>query len=468
MSSNEIEPGSFRDRDGRVFYRTDGVYRVLSDKALEDWRALRDSKLFAKYVAAGSLVESREVKMDLDALSAREPGRWHAVLKHQRIPVISYPYEWCFSMLRDAAALQLELLAAALEENLIIKDASSYNIQWCGAKPVFIDIPSIERATAGEPWVGYRQFCELFLYPLMLQAYKNVPFHSLLRGRLDGIEPQSANHLFSFFDRFRAGVFTHVYLQAKLQDRYGNQQKDTRSDLKRAGFNAELIKANVRNLRKLVRKLRWQEARSEWGDYTQAHNYSAEDHRQKEQFIDAIAAQCKPQIAWDIGCNTGQFSRIVARHADTVVAMDADHLTIEKLYLSLKSDGPSNILPLVSNLADPAPNQGWRGEERKNLEQRAHPNLVLCLALIHHVVITANIPLREFIRWLSELGGDLIIEFVTKDDSMVQRLLLNKPDKYDDYEKDYFERCLREFFQVDTTQSLSSGNRHLYFARAAS
>ena len=465
MQQIKLEPGSFRDRDGRVFYRPDGVYRVLSAKALQDWETLRKTRFFARFVESGRIIGTCQVDGDLDVLSARQASPWQATLKHERVAVISYPYEWSFSMLRDAAALQLDLLLAALDENMTIKDASSYNIQWRGSMPVFIDTPSLERATPGEPWVGYRQFCELFLYPLMLQAYKNFPFHSLLRGRLDGIEPQSANRLFGIRDRFRAGVFKHVYLQAIMQNRYADKQTDTRGTLQRAGFNVELIKANVRNLRRLLGKLDWSESKSEWGDYTQQHNYSDQDHQIKERFIETMSGRCKPDVAWDIGCNTGQFSRIVARHARTVVAMDADHLTIEKLYLSLKAQGPKNILPLVSNLADPSPNQGWRGEERKDLTGRAAPNLVLCLALIHHVVITANIPLREFIRWLSELGADLIIEFVSKQDTMVQRLLQNKPDKYDDYELDYFEACLAEFFDVREKAVLTSGNRHLYFAR---
>jgi ribosomal protein L11 methylase PrmA len=168
---------------------------------------------------------------------------------------------------------------------------------------------------------------------------------------------------------------------------------------------------------------------------------------------------------WDIGCNVGVFSRIAAERARYVVAMDGDHVAIDRLYRALKADRVPNILPLVVNIADPSPNLGWRNMERKRIDERGRPDLVLALALIHHVVIGANIPLAEFVQWLFDLGGDLVIEFVTREDPMVATLLRNKEDHYHDYHEDVFERTLAAKFQVVKRQSLGSGTRILYYAQ---
>jgi len=171
-------------------------------------------------------------------------------------------------------------------------------------------------------------------------------------------------------------------------------------------------------------------------------------------------------LAWDLGANTGTFSRIVAEHAEYVVAMDADHLAVDRLYRSAKRDGLTNLLPMVIDLTDPSPNLGWRGLERKSLLERGRPDLTLCLALLHHLVIGGNIPLPELVAWLAGLGGDLIVEFVTREDARVRQLLRNKTDQYSDYDVGVFEDCLGRHFDVARRFPLASGSRILYHARA--
>lgn len=449
------EPGSFRDRHGRVFYADDRVLRGLSETAAAHWRSLQEKPFYRRLSEAGRIVDTRESQAD--AVEG-----WACVLEHERIPFVSYPYEWSFGMLKDAALTTLEILDAALSEGFTLKDASAYNVQFVGARPTFIDIPSLEPLGEGEPWTGYRQFCQLFLFPLLLQVHREIPFQPLLRGALDGIDPQFAASILAGWSKFKRGVFTHVYLQSRLVNRYAGKQQDVRKNIKSAGFNKELIKSNVRGLRKLVSGLEWNPKGSEWGDYTAFHNYSDEDARGKADFVAAAAAEVKPALCWDLGCNTGQFSVLAAEHSDYVVAMDFDHLAIEKLYRSLGQSNITNVLPLVCNLADPAPALGWRNRERKTLTDRQAPDLVLALALIHHVVISANVPLEEFVNWLADLTPNLVIEFVTKDDGMVKRLLQNKDDQYVDYELDNFERCLRARYDVRRREALSSGNRYLY------
>lgn len=453
-------------------FRHDGrIFRALSQTASSSWRQLSQCDFFHRLTAEGKLIGSRETGWSPDQLAALTPeagtSPWVGALEHDAIPFISYPYEWPFGMLRDGALLHLELLRLALADGMILKDASPYNVQWRGHRPVFIDISSFEPWRQGDPWVGYLQFCQLFLYPLMLTSYRDVPFHPWLRGAIDGIPPQVCDRLLSWRDRLRRGVLTHVYLQARLRERSDRRTTDRslRSDLQQIGFSKEMILNNLEGLERIVRGLDWGRDSSEWVAYADDNSYDEDGRAAKETFVASAAATRRWNLVWDLGANTGQFSRLVAPHAEQVIAFDGDHLSVERLYRSLHRDGPENILPLVCNLADASPALGWRHRERQSLTQRPRPELTLCLALIHHLVISANIPLPDAVDWLTSLGPYLVIEFVTKDDAMVQRLLRNKDDLYDDYSLAAFEASLARRCEILDRRTLPSTTRVLYFAR---
>ena len=454
-----VDPGSFRDRKGRVFYRNGGVYRGLSPSALQQWEALSRTSFFRRGVAEGRIVGTERVEPD-------GVTGWAGVLRHEVVPYVSYPYEWTFGMLRAAALLELDLLLEALDEGMILKDSSSFNVQWRGSRPVFIDVPSFETLVPGEPWAGYRQFCQMYLHPLLLQSFRDVPFQPWLRGHIDGIESAHLVRLLSLRDLLRRGVFTHVYLQSKLESRYAGTNEDLKKALRSAGFHAGLIRNNARRLRRIVERLAWRRSRSTWSDYAPAASYEAGSLEKKEAFVREVVSSRRWKLVWDLGCNTGTFSRIAARNAEYVVAMDGDDLAVERLYRDLEAEGNTSILPLVIPLADPSPNLGWRGLERKGLPERGRPELTLCLALVHHLVIGANIPLPDLFDWLATLGGSLVIEFVGREDEMVKTLLRNKEDIYVDYDEAPFERSLEERFEVVGRERLKGGKRILYHARA--
>lgn len=470
----KIEPGSFRDPDSRVIVSDEGVFRVLSEDGLADWKTLEASSLFERLTGEGSLVPTEEAgdsdagalgsAAEIDGALAKGTA---AVLRHERIPFVSYPYEWTFSMLKDAALLQLDVLLAALEEGMILKDATPYNVQWRGTRPVFVDIGSFERLREGEPWAGYRQFCMLFLFPLLLESHKDVPFHPWLRGSIDGITPSEANAIFSRRDRFRRGVFTHAYLHSRLERRYeATKGGEVKQDMRKAKFKTELIRHNVQRLRKLVSKLEWKPGETAWTGYRETNTYTDEDAGQKAEFVRKVAAARQRRLVWDLGCNDGAYSRIAAESASYVVATDLDQATVDGLYRSLRADGNEKILPLVANLADPSPGLGWRGLERRPMEDRGRPDLTLALALVHHVSITANVPIREFVGWLRGLGTELVIEFPKREDPMVELLLSGKrEDANPDYEIGNFERELGEAFEIGQREELPSGTRVLYSAR---
>ena len=454
------EPGSFRDRNGTVFYRDGRVLRTLSPKALANWRRLEASSFFERHRAEGRIVDTR-LATEVEGLPEAA-----GVLEHARIPFVSYPYEWTFGMLKDAALLHLQLLRDALAEGMILKDSSSYNVQWNGVRPVFIDVPSFEPLGRGEPWVGYRQFCELFLYPLMLRAHKGIDFRPWLRGRIDGVPAEEMRRLMSGRDMLRPDVLTHVVAQSALQRRHSGSGRDVRGSLAAAGFDKRLIETNVRRLTALVGRLSPRRDKTAWSEYDRTHSYDAAEFERKVAFVRRAAETRRWRLAWDLGCNTGTFSRVAAEHADAVVSMDGDWMAIERFYEREKAhDASRTILPLVIDLADASPNQGWRGAERKGLSERGRPELTLCLALIHHVVITANIPLAEFLDWLADLGTSVVVEFVGRDDEMVQALLANREDQYEDYHPDVFRALLAERFDIEADQPLKGGKRHIYFAR---
>jgi SAM-dependent methyltransferase len=455
-----IEPGSFRDPESRVFYAGDEIYRALSKEGMEDFEALAES---------GLLEDSRIVRTEradgAPAAAGVLPTETAGVLKHELIPFVSYPYEWTFSMLKDAALLQLDLLLAALDRDLILKDSSPYNVQFKGGKAVFVDVGSFERVREGEPWVGYRQFCMLYLYPLLLQSVKGVAFQPWLRGSVDGITPGQMRGLMSFRDRFRRGLTTNVFLHARLEERYADKPRETKQEVKRAGMGKELILANVRKMRRLVSRLEWDPPQGVWVAYGERNTYTDEDAKRKDDFVREVSTSKPWRLVWDIGCNNGRYSRIAAEGARYVVAVDADQGPVELLYRELRDSDDESILPLTMNLADPSPALGWRGLERKAMPDRGRPDLVLALALVHHVAIGANVPVREIVDWLAGLGSALVIEFPTREDPMVQKLLAPKREGlHPDYELGFFERCLGEAFDVQRSERLESGTRVLYFA----
>jgi hypothetical protein len=386
-----------------------------------------------------------------------EPG----LLEHERVPFVSYPYEWTFSMLRDAALLQLRLLRLALAEGLTMKDASPYNVQWRGVEPVFIDVGSFERLRDGEPWAGYRQFCALYLYPLLLQAYKGVPFQPWLRGTLEGIAPAEARALLGGRALLRRGVLTHVVLHSRLERREAD--RPVRTELRQAGFKRELVAANVRRLEKLVRGLAWRPRGSDWSSYGATTSYERDDAGRKEAFVREAV---RGGVVWDLGSNDGRFARIAAEGADYVLALDGDAVVLDRLYRELRAAGETRVQPLLVDLADPSPARGWRGAERGALESRGRPGLVLCLALLHHLAIARNVPLDHLVDWLRGFGARLVVEFVDPEDAQARRLLAAKrPGTHGDYTRERFEALLGKVFEVERSETLGAGTRTLYLAR---
>ncbi len=460
MTDWQPDAGSFRDPGGAILEHDGRIFRLITKHSRADWEHFSASPLY------GELQRERLLIPAWRAAPSNLPGvaTDTLVVEHERVPFVSYPYEWSFTMLRDAALLHLELMERCLRHGFILKDATPYNVQFVGATPVFIDALSFTRLQEGEPWAGYNQFCRLLLYPLLLEAYKGVGFQAWLRSELEGIDPAVFARLFSWRDLLRPGVLTHVMLHAWLQKRAETARASVRGEIRRAGLSKDAIRHNVRRLRRLVERLKPNQTDSGWTVYEATHSYKESARRQKEEFVRRATVAVKPLLVWDLGANVGEFSRIAAESAGTVVAMDSDAATVDQMYCSLRVEHNGKILPLVVNVANPSPSQGWSGLERRSLPARGKPDLVLCLALAHHLRVSANVPVEALLAWLAGLQAALVIEFVSKDDAQTKRLLLNKDDTYDDYDRPFFERCLQRFFRIEETLELNGGTRVLYRA----
>ncbi|MER5456662.1 class I SAM-dependent methyltransferase [Micromonospora sp. NPDC002389] len=473
------EPGSFRDPANRVFHAGDDVLRALDETAAQHWRALAGSTFFPPLLAAGKVCGTEELPAGAQMPPSAAPlgtadptgtghPAWAAVLRHERIPFVSHPYEWSFAMLRDAALLHLEILRAALPAGFTTKDGSAYNLQWRGVEPVFIDVGSFAPLRDGEPWAGYRQFCQTLLYPLMLGAHLGMDFRPWLRARIDGIEPEQMVPLFRGVRRLLPGVPTHVHLHGSVQRRSADTSTaDVRAQLRAAGYTRELALATVRGIEKLVRRLDHRPTATHWVDYQRTCGYSGDDRAGKERFVAAaLTCAARPRLVLDLGANDGRYARLAARHADYVVAVEQDPAVLDRLYRTLRDEGERRILPLVMDLADPSPGGGWRGVERASFAARAEADTVLALALVHHLAIGRNVPLPEVVACLAGYaarGGRLVVEFVHPDDPMAARLLANKPDGlFPDYRRDAFEALLAAHGTVEDRLELPSGTRTLY------
>lgn len=452
------DPGSFRDPSGFVFVRDGVLYRQINKLHALEWDAFVASGLLGRLVERGWLIPVADADLGL----AAEPGA-HRVVRPERLDFVSYPYEWTFGQLKDAALLTLDIAAAAVAAGFSLKDASSYNIQFQRGRPIHIDSLSLERAVPGRPWTAYRQFCEHFLAPLALMAYVDVRFGRILRTYLDGIPLDLASRLLPGRTRFRFGLAAHLHLHARAQRRYAGRAAPRPAQ---TSMSVGRQQALLASLRSCVAKLEWHPAGTEWADYADNTSYQEAATASKERLVARMVDEAGGRVVWDLGANTGRYSRIAAAGGRRVVAFDIDPAAGERNYRTLRTEGRTDILPLVMDLADPSPSLGWAGEERASLLGRAGADTALALALVHHLAIGRNIPLPALADFLGRLAPNLVIEWVPKEDPMVQVLLASRPDVFPDYHLDGLRTAFsRRFELVDDAPIDGSQRRLLRFRR---
>ena len=450
MSSRE--PSSFRDPDGHIFWDNGDIYRQVNESYRKDYEHLIESGLYDELVRKDLMVEHTE----------QESGDEFKLLEPEKIDFISYPYEWSFSQLKDAALLTLRIQKIAAKHGMTLKDASAYNVQFQDGKPVFIDTLSFEKKDSGL-WNGYRQFCKHFLAPLSLMAYTDERLSSMMQTDVDGIPVDLASKLLPKRTKLRLGLLIHIHLHARFQDRHADTEESEEREI--SELMAESI---IKNLETTVEKLKWNPEGTEWSDYYErTHNYTEEGFEHKEKLVEEYTSKTNPDKIWDFGANTGHFSRIAADTADTLtVSFDIDPAAVEQNYRKLRDENRENILPLTQDLTNPSPGIGWRNTERKKIADRSSPDLGIALALVHHLAISNNLPLQKIAEFFGDNCEKLIIEFVPKEDSNAQRLLASREDIFDEYRRENFEEEFKEYFNISEKEKIKDSKRTLYLMRS--
>jgi ribosomal protein L11 methylase PrmA len=420
------------------------------------YERLTSSGLYRAAVDAGLLLPHEVVPPD----QMRYEDGAYAVLRPELVPFVSHPYEWSFQELKDAALLTLALQRRALEHDLSLKDASAYNVQFRGATPVFIDTLSFEIYRPGTPWVGYQQFCKHFLAPLALVAYRHPGLAALLRANIDGIPLDLTSRLLPARTWAIPSLLTHVHLHALSLRRYADTSQPTRAAA--TGLSKNGLLGLVDSLESAIRRLQWRPGGTEWADYYDATNYSGSAGEHKATVVAEMLAEVAPRSVWDLGANTGRYSRIASRRGCLTIAFDVDAAAVDRNYRACRRDGEDRLLPLVMDVTNPSPDLGWDHDERASLARRGPADLVMALALVHHLAIGNNVPLDRIAAALRRLGGAVLIEFVPKGDSQVARLLARREDIFPDYTEAAFERAFAAHFALRRKVAIRDSSRTLY------
>jgi hypothetical protein len=352
----------------------------------------------------------------------------------------------------------LRIAKQALDFDMTLKDCSGYNVQFRGGKPILIDTLSFEKYQEGHPWVAYRQFCQHFLSPLALMCHKDIRLGQLLRIYIDGIPLDLASRLLPFESRLRFSLLSHIHLHARSQKRFAEGVFDTGGKkMSRLSFLGLLD-----SLESGIGKLKWEVQGSEWCDYYEDTNYRSSAFEHKRKIIGECLEKINPKSVWDMGANMGEFSRIASEKGIQTVAFDADSAATEKNYIECVKSNETNLIPLLLDLTNPSAGVGWANEERTSLIERGPADAVLMLALIHHLVISNNIPFSKIAEFCQNICRTLIVEFVPKNDSQVQRLLSSREDIFADYGREVFEEVFSRFFTIAASIPIRDSSRIIY------
>jgi ribosomal protein L11 methylase PrmA len=461
MTAVLFDPASYRDRRGRVFEHQGRIFRLLSAEAAEDLAWLEGEGMLADLIADGRLVRSWRAEVGPEIRNGFHAA---AVLEHERLAFISYPYEWPFTALKTAALFHLDLHRDALKRGASLAEASAYNVQFVGARPVFIDVLSLRRYRDGEYWLGHQQFLDQFLNPLLLCARLGIGAQAMYRGSPEGIATSVLARLLCFHHKLSPRLFLNVVLPAWLQRLAARKTLDAAQAVRRRPLPKRSYVALLASLRRMIEALKARSApASAWSDYASEHSYAAVEMDSKRRFITDYAARTQPRLLVDLGCNTGIYTAAaLAAGAASAIGIEADADAADQAFRRAAADRLA-FLPLVMDAADLSPGQGWRGLERQSFATRARFDGMMALAFTHHLAIGRNIPLDQLVEFLVGLAPNGVIEFVPKSDPQLQRLLRLREDIFGDYDAENFAALLARSARIVRQETVSASGRVLYW-----
>jgi hypothetical protein len=439
---------------GRLYSIGEQLVREVKPHFFKTVRKVLQEPWYRELERQGKLIISEEVSPEEGSSSS---SSW---LKHPKLPLVTYPWEWSFSALKDAAMLTLDIELKAREHGYTLKDATGTNILFLGAYPIFVDVLSFVPLKSGTPWIALGQFCRSFLFPLMIQSYKNLAPQPLLLSGLGEISLEDTWRILGISSIRRPGVFKWVYLQRMLEKQMRGARFDGESLKIGEGFlSDQQTRRMILSIRSLIYSIEWNPQNTEWAPYATKNSYAEEEEKQKADFVEETLKQLRPDRVFDFGANSGVYSRLAAKHVQEVFSLDHDPGAIDLLQQSKIR----NIWSILSNLANPTPGVGWSSSERPPLFERMGEGFFLALALIHHLRIGCGIPLDNVIALFEKVGRSGIIEWVDRDDVMVKHLLRHREDVFDDYDKSNFIKLIEDRFYIKSSVNLKGGTRALYW-----
>jgi ribosomal protein L11 methylase PrmA len=453
MPNHRIK-SSFRDPSGFLFTFEGSLYRQINKSYQNEFDKMIDSGLYQKLVEKELLIPHEEVNVE-----SSQPEKCYKTIKPKLIDFISYPYEWSFNQLKDAALTTLEIQKIAMDYGLTLKDTSAYNVQFLNGKPIFIDTLSFEIYQEGQFWKPYRQFCQHFLSPLALMNHKDIRLSQLLKIYIDGIPLDLTSKLLPAKTKTMFSLLTHIHAHSKKQKDYEGKQVD----VKKRKLSKNSFVGVIESLHSAIKKQNISLEKTEWGNYYSDTNYSEVAMNDKKTIILNLIEKIKPKNVWDIGGNVGIFSRISSDKEIFTVCFDIDPVAIEKNYLECKEKNEKYLLPLLLDLTNPSPDIGWQNMERDSFLTRGPADLVFALALIHHLAISNNVPFELISEFFSRNCRNLIIEFVPKTDTQVKRLLSSREDIFSEYDYEHFEKEFEKLFIIIEKKEIKDSERIIYY-----
>ncbi|MDA7977383.1 MAG: hypothetical protein MPJ50_01280 [Pirellulales bacterium] len=456
------DSASWRDPAGCVFSFGGKIFRQVNRSFAREYGLLHTTGLYEELLADGLMIPHEEV-----AEPIFDTSQAHRILYPEQLPFISYPYEWSFAQLQDAALATLRMQQKALKHGMTLRDASAFNVQPRRGTWALIDTLSFEQYKPGQPWIAYRQFCQHFLAPLALMAKVDPALCGLFRNQLDGIDLNLAAKLLPWRTQLGLGLGLHVHAHARFLRRFASAGQASQA---RGGqLSNRQLKRMLEHLESTVAGLKMRRSRSTWSEYYDSMlNYSEAAFSAKHAIITDMLRELAPTTVWDLGANNGAFSRIAAEQGAHTIAWDLDHNCVQAAYEAGKQSGEQRILPLLLDLTNPSPDLGWAHQERHSLARRAaraKVDVVMMLGLIHHLSIGANVPLGHISRYAASLGETLIVEFVPKEDSQVRRLLSAREDVFAEYTRAGFEAAFKTDFMISGFVQIPETERSLYILK---
>jgi hypothetical protein len=445
-------PSSFRDVDGFVFEYEGTIYRAINENYLDIYAKLMESGLYEKLINEELLIPHSEEK----TIPLTIPGH-SLIIKPFQVKNITYPYEWSYEQMRDAAICTLKIQEISLSYGFSLKDATPFNIQFIDGKPRLIDTLSFF-INDKKAWFAYKQFCESFFAPLVLSAFVDHDIGRIGRIYHNGIPLLLASTMLPHRTWFKPSILVHLHMHARAQQSAGKIEKKRGESISNPGNQARLIFS----LQSAVSSLPKTKSFLNWTNYYSGDCVHPMYLKNKIEIVEKALSEMKPQTVIDVGCNTGVFSKIASKYSNMVIAIDRDPSSIESLYGVAKQEKITNLIPLVIDILNPSPSLGWMNHERSSFLERIDPDVIFLLGISHHLLGQANITFPMLAELCSKSRKFVFFEFIPDSDSKYKELFRTRVNQFEWYTQEELLKVFENQFTVKNVWKIEPTDRTIF------